>query len=55
MASNVESKEAQQERLRRRRERDGIRRQSEMPEEKLKRCEVSYARNRTELLLVIIV
>ena len=36
MASNVESKEAQQERLRRRRERDQIRRQSETPEESLK-------------------
>ena len=34
MASNEESEEARQERLRRRRERDRLRRQSETPEER---------------------
>ena len=34
MASNEESEQARQERLRRRRERDRIRRQSETPEER---------------------
>ena len=34
MASNEESEEARQERLRRRRERDRIRRHSQMPEER---------------------
>ena len=50
MASNKECEEARQERLRRRKGRDRIRRQSEMPEE---RDAKYHTHTRTELMLAI--
>ena len=52
MATNGESEEAREERLRRRRERDIIRRQSETPEERDARYH-TYTHTRTELVLAI--